>query len=225
MMTTLPPFGGAEALGRWQLGPVTTAVTVVAAGLYLAGAWRGGKAVPDRPDGPDSTESPHDPDSTHGRWPWWRAGLFLAGLAVLVLATEGGVGVYSDTLFWDHMIQHLLLIMVAPVLLVAGQPLRLLAEASREPMRGRVTRALRSPVAAALTWPPFGILAYTATIVATHLTGLMNVIMSNSAVRDGEHVLYLVVGILFFLPLLGGEPIRWQISYPARLLVLFLTMP
>jgi putative copper resistance protein D len=76
-----------------------------------------------------------------------------------------------------------------------------------------------------LTWPPFGIIVYTATIVGTHLTGLMNVIMSNAAVRDGEHVLYLVVGCLFFLPLVGGEPFRRQVAYPARLLVLFLTMP
>jgi cytochrome c oxidase assembly factor CtaG len=53
----------------------------------------------------------------------------------------------------------------------------------------------------------------------------MNVIMSNAAIRDGEHALYLVVGFVFFLPLVGREPIKWRVSYPARLLVLFLTMP
>jgi cytochrome c oxidase assembly factor CtaG len=204
-MASLPPFGWGEVFGRWQFGPVVTVLAVLAAVLYLEGAWRVTRRAQS--------------------WPWWRTAMFLAGLAVTVLATEGGVGVYSDTLFWDHMIQHLMLIMVAPVLLVAGQPLTLLLGASRDPLHTRVKRALESPVASALTWPPFGIIVYTATIVGTHLTGLMNVIMSNAAVRDGEHVLYLVVGCLFFLPLVGGEPLRRRASYPARLFVLFLTMP
>jgi cytochrome c oxidase assembly factor CtaG len=206
-MTPLPPFGWGEVFGRWQFGPVVTVLAVAAAVLYLEGAWRVARQAQGRP------------------WPWWRTALFLAGLAVVVLATEGGVGAYSDTLFWVHMIQHLMLIMVAPVLLVAGQPLTLLLRASRDPVHRWAGRAIGSPVAKALTWPPFGIIAYTATIVGTHLTGLMNVIMSNAAVRDGEHVLYLVVGIVFFLPLVGGEPVRRGVSYPARLLVLFLTMP
>jgi cytochrome c oxidase assembly factor CtaG len=212
-MTMLPPFGWGEVFGRWQFGPVVTVLAVAAAVLYLEGAWRIARRH-------HAHRQPQDKP-----WPWWRTGLFLAGLAVLVVATEGGVGVYSDTLFWDHMIQHLMLIMVAPVLLVAGQPVSLLLRASDDPLRTWVKRAIGSRVATALTWPPFGIVAYTATIVGTHLTGLMNVIMSNAAVRDGEHVLYLVVGCLFFLPLVGGEPFRREISYPARLLVLFLTMP
>ncbi|MGH3159163.1 MAG: cytochrome c oxidase assembly protein [Streptosporangiaceae bacterium] len=203
----LPPFGWAEVFGRWQFGPVVTAAAVVAAVLYLEGAFRVARRHPARP------------------WPWWRTGLFLAGLAVVVLATESGVGAYSDTLFWDHMIQHLMLIMIAPVLVVAGQPLTLLLHASRNPLHTWAKRAIRSRVVTALTWPPFIICLYTATIVGTHLTGLLNVIMSNAAMRDGEHVLYLVVGFLFFLPLVGREPIRWRVSYPARLLVLFLTMP
>ena len=40
-------------------------------------------------------------------------GRFPGGLLVVVLATESGVGTYDDTLFWDHMIQHLMLIMIA----------------------------------------------------------------------------------------------------------------
>jgi putative copper resistance protein D len=63
------------------------------------------------------------------------------------------------------------------------------------------------------------------TIIGTHLTRLMSLVMTNPALHAAEHALYLVVGYLFFLPLLGREPIRWRISYPVRLLVLFLTMP
>src|SRR5216683_1842766 len=206
-MGTLPPFGWSEALARWELHPVITAAAVLAGVLYLWGDWRVSRRHPARP------------------WPWWRTLLFLGGLLVVVLATESGVGAYDDVLFWDHMIQHLLLIMVAPAMLVASQPMTLLLHASRNPLHTWAKRVLRSRLVTWLTWPPVGIAAYAATIVGTHLTGLMNVMMSSAAAGDGEHALYLAAGCLLFLPLIGREPIRWRISYPMRILALFLVMP
>src|SRR5262249_4706467 len=152
-------------------------------------------------------------------WPWWRTGMFLAGLAVVVLATESGIGAYDEVLFWDHMIQHLLLIMIAPPLLVVGQPFTLLLHASRNPLHTWAKRAMRSRAVSFLTWPPFGLVAYTVTVVGTHLTALTGLILRDPVLREAEHVLYLAVGYLFFLPLLGREPIRWQVSYPIRILV------
>ena len=151
--------------------------------------------------------------------------MFLAGLAVVVLATESGIAVYDDVLFWDHMIQHLLLIMIAPPLLIFGQPFTLLLHASRNPLHTWAKRVMRSRVVSFLAWPLFGLVAYTVTVVGTHLTGLTGLIVQNPVLHDAEHVLYLVVGYLFFLPLLGQEPIRWRISYPIRILVLVLAMP
>jgi putative copper resistance protein D len=203
----LPPFGWQQVLGRWEFAPVVTVLSVTLAVLYLEGAWRVARRHPARP------------------WPWWRTGMFLGGLAVVVLATESGIGAYDDALAWDHMIQHLLLIMVAPAMLVVGQPVTLLLHASRNPLHTWVKHAVRSRVVTWLTWPPVGVIAYAVTIIGTHLTGLMSLVMTNPALHAAEHALYLVVGYLFFLPLLGREPIRWRISYPVRLLVLFLTMP
>ena len=77
----------------------------------------------------------------------------------------------------------------------------------------------------AITWPPFGVALYVATIVGTHLTGFMNLVLSNGAVHDGEHALYLAAGYLYFLPLIGREPIRWRVSYPTRIFLLFIAMP
>jgi cytochrome c oxidase assembly factor CtaG len=142
-----------------------------------------------------------------------------------VLATESGIGAYDDGLFWVHMIQHLMLIMIAPPLLVVGQPGTLLLHASRNPLHTWAKRLLRSRVVTFLTWPPFGLAAYTATIVATHLTGLTTVAMTHPLAHNAEHALYLIVGYLFFLPLMGREPIRWRLSYPIRFLILVLAMP
>ena len=204
---TLPPFGLSEALGRWQWAPVVTGIVVAAAALYLWGTLRVARRHPARP------------------WPRWRTGIFLGGLLVIVLATESGVGSYDDVLFWDHMIQHLLLIMVAPALLIAGRPMTLLLHASRNPLHTWAKRVLRSRVVAALTWPPFGIAAYAATIVGTHLTSFMGLVLTNAAVHDAELALFIVVGYLYLLPLVGSEPIRWRLSYPVRLIFLFIAMP
>src|SRR6266581_1871513 len=203
----LPPFGWQAVLTQWQATPVVTISVACAAGLYLWGVIRVRQRHPARP------------------WPAWRTGMFLGGLAVVVLATQSGIGSYDDTLFADHMIQHLLLVMAAPPLLIFGQPITLLLHASRNPLHTWAKRILRSWPASFLTWPPFGFAVYAAAIVGAHLTALANVTARNQAAHDAEHVAFLVVGYLFLLPVLGQEPIRWRLSYPARLILLFLIMP
>jgi cytochrome c oxidase assembly factor CtaG len=203
----LPPFGLLQVVTRWQFAPVVTGFVVVAAGLYLWGAARVRRRHPVRP------------------WPLWRTGLFLGGLAVVVIATQSGIGSYDDVLFYDHMIQHLLLLMVAPPLLVVGQPATLLLHASRNPLHTWAKKTLRSRAVAAITWPPFGVALYVGVIVGTHLTSFMNLVLENGTVHDGEHALYLAAGYLYFLPLIGREPIRWRVSYPSRIFLLFIAMP
>ncbi len=203
----LPPFTVAEVVTRWQFAPVITGFAVVAAGLYLWGVLRVRRRHPARP------------------WPAFRTGLFFGGLAVIVIATQSGIGRYDDVLFYDHMVQHLLLLMVAPPLLVVGQPATLLLHASRNPLHTWSKKVLRSRALAAITWPPFGVALYVGVIVGTHLTGFMNLVETNSAVHDGEHALYLISGYLYFLPLIGREPIRWKVSYPSRIFMLFIAMP
>jgi putative copper resistance protein D len=203
----LPPFGWQAAATQWQFAPAVVIPLVVAAGLYLWGVRRVARQHPARP------------------WPRWRTAMFLAGLLVIVVALASGIGSYDDILFWDHMVQHLMLIMVAPPLLIFGQPITLLLHASRNPLHTWVKRALRSPVASFLTWPVFGIVAYAVAIVVSHLTSLANLLARNQVAHDSEHAVFLVVGYLFFLPIIGSEPIRWRLSYPARLILLFLIMP
>jgi cytochrome c oxidase assembly factor CtaG len=203
----LRPFGLQAVVTVWQFAPVVTAVVVILAALYLWGVIRVARRHKARP------------------WPAWRTGMFLGGLAVVVLATESGIGAYDDLLFWDHMVQHLMLIMVAPPLLIFGQPITLLMHASRNPLHTWVKRLLRSRVASFLTWPVFGCLAYAAAVLGAHLTGFANLVETNQVAHDAEHAMFLVVGYLFFLPILGNEPIRWRLTYPVRFVILVLIMP
>jgi cytochrome c oxidase assembly factor CtaG len=86
-------------LATWTVHPVVLAILIAVAGLYVWGMLRVRRRHPSRP------------------WPVGRAASFAGGLVVIVVALMSAIGRYDTMLFWVHMIQHLLLIMVAPALL------------------------------------------------------------------------------------------------------------
>ena len=165
----LPPFGLSAVATQWQFAPVVMSAVAVSALLYGWGVVRVGRRHPARP------------------WPLWRAALFGAGLLVLVLATQSGIGAYDDLLFYDHMIQHVMLLMVAPPLLIAGQPLTLLLHASRNPLHTWAKRVIRSRAASFLTWPVFTAVAYGLAVTAAHLTSIASYTEQYPAWHNAEH--------------------------------------
>ncbi|MGH3322234.1 MAG: cytochrome c oxidase assembly protein [Streptosporangiaceae bacterium] len=202
----LPPLTSSTLLGQWMFTPVATALILVAAVLYTTGVYKVARRHPSH------------------RWPWHRTLSFFVGLAVVAVSLQSAIGVYDDTLFWIHMVQHLLLIMVAPAFLVSGKPVTLLLHASRNPVHRVTKRVIRSWPVTLLTHPLVATAIFCVVIVATHLTSFMNLVVENDLVHEGEHALYLVAGYLFFLPIIGREPIRWRIPYVAKLLLLILSM-
>lgn len=203
----MPALTRHTAFTQWEFVPLVTALLALLAALYLFGMLRVRRAHPRHP------------------WPLSRAAAFFAGLLVVAVATQSSIAAYDELLFSMHMVQHLLLIMVAPALLVTGRPVMLLLHASRNPLHRWTKQVVRSRVVSALTFPPVAAVIYGIVIVGTHLTSFMNVVLRHESIHDFEHVLYLVAGYLYFLPLLGSEPIRWRMSYPGRFLLLALSMP
>jgi putative copper resistance protein D len=203
----LSPLTVRDALTAWQFAPLVSVALAVAGGAYLVGAWRVGRRHP------------------AGPWPRRRTLAFLIGLAVIAIAIQSSAGAYDDVLFSAHMVQHLLLIMAAPPLLVFGRPVILLLHATRNPVHTRVKRVLRSPAVAALTWPPVTVTVYATVVIVTHLTPLMNLVLASEAVHDAEHAAYLVTGYLYFLPVIGSEPLKWRVSGMGRFLLLLVVMP
>ena len=202
------PFGpllGAHLLTKWQLDAISLAVLVVAAALYLSGVALA-------------------PARSGTRWPLRRTASFFLGLLVIAFATNGSIAVYDQVLFSAHMLGHLALVMVAPVLLVAGHPLSLALAASPPRRRERLVRIARGRVASLLTAPPVALASYTVVIVGSHLTGLMDTIMRNNWAGQLEHLVYVLVGYQFFVLVVGQEPIRWRLGTPARWLLLAVAM-
>lgn len=200
----LPPLMSSAAFTRWTLDGIALAVLGFMGALYLAGvalARRNGVA-----------------------WSLHRTASFLAGLGVAALATCSSVAVYDMVLFSAHMIGHLMLVMVAPALMAGGRPLTLLLAATRSPWHERIERFIHGPVLGVLTSAPVALACYTAAIVGTHLTGLMDTIMTSAWAGQAEHLVYLVVGLLFFTVVLGDEPTRWHLTTAARWLLLGVAM-
>jgi putative copper resistance protein D len=201
----LGPLLGSRLITSWQLDAVAVAVLILIAAAYLTGV----ALVPIR---------------TGRRWPVRRTVSFLLGIAVCGFATCGSIAVYDQVLFTAHMAGHLLLVMAAPALLVAGRPLRLSMAASGPSTRARLERLAQGRVIALLTAPPVALATYTAVIVGTHLTGLMDTIMRHTWAGQLEHLVFLLVGYQFFVLVVGEEPIRWRLAAPARWLLLAIAM-
>lgn len=192
-------------LGTWQATPVADVVVAAAAvgyAILLARLHR----------------------MRQRAWPWRRSAAAALAVLGLVVALDGPVGVYGEMLFWVHMVQHLLMIMVVPVLLVWAQPLRLLHEAGGPRVRVGLDRVLEGRTVRWLTAPAFSIPLYAAVVVLTHLTGFQQLALAHGGVRAVELALYLVSGYLLFLPLVATEYGPYSMPHLIRLALLVVAM-
>jgi putative membrane protein len=149
------------------------------------------------------------------RWPRSRSLAFGGGLALVAFALLAPL----DGSLSAHMAQHLLLGLAAPLLLVAGAPVRLALGALRDPKPlARVLRAL--PLRPAVGWT-----ALTAVMLGTHLTGVYELALRDPLVHALEHVAYLLAGLLFWAPLVAADPLPHPPGPAARLAWLLAAMP
>ena len=151
---------------------------------------------------------------------------FLAGLAVIAFSLMSGIDTYDTTLFSVHMVQHLLLTLVAAPLIVLGAPITLLLRVSTPNVRHRVILPiLHSRVLKVLSFPVVAWVLFAATMWWTHFSPIFDLALENPAVHDFEHLLYLTVGLLFWWPAVGLDPSPWRMSHPVRAMYVFLQMP
>jgi putative membrane protein len=146
----------------------------------------------------------------------WRATAFYGGLAVIVVALDTPIDAYADRLFWVHMVQHVLLLTVAPPLLVLGRAWPRLWQPLPRSVRRLGARAfvLGAPVAR----PPVGLVLSAAILGAWHIPALYDATLRNDLVHQAEHLSFVVAAIIFWAPLLGAPPLRARLEGPLRCL-------
>jgi putative membrane protein len=155
-----------------------------------------------------------------------RSVFFLSGLGAIAVALMSGIDRYDTTLFSIHMVQHVLLTLVAAPLIVLGAPITLLLRVSTPNVRQRVILpVLHSRVLRALTFPVVAWVLFAGTMWWTHFSPLFNAALEDPAVHDLEHLLFLITGLLFWWPAVGLDPSPWRLSHPVRAMYVFLAMP
>jgi putative copper resistance protein D len=161
-------------------------------------------------------------------WPASRTAAWLAGLAVVAFVTNSGLAEYGRVLFSVHMVQHLLLMMLAPILLNLGAPVTLALRALPTGVTGttRSARAwlLRIVNSRWITFVSNPIVAwalYVVSLFVLYLTPLFGWVMRNHLAHLAMELHFLLVGYLFFWILIGVDPGPRRPSHPMRIILLF----
>ncbi|WP_198295499.1 cytochrome c oxidase assembly protein [Diaminobutyricimonas sp. LJ205] len=194
----------------WNLDPLWSLVCGFLAFFYLAGVWR----LRRRGD----------------RWPVYRTVLWLVGVAVLFYVTCGPMNVYQDYLFSVHMLAHMMLTMLIPVLLVPGAPVTLALrtiERRTDGSRGArewIMLAVHSRYMRVLTNPIVAAIIFAGSLWLFYFTPLFSWAVTDHVGHYWMLVHFLASGYLFALVLIGTDPIPYRAPYPARLMVLLATM-
>ena len=202
----LPPLEGAQWLTGWTFEPWVLLGVLVVGGLYVTGL----RTLRARGD----------------RWPVGRSVSFLlGGLGTFVVATTSSLATYDTTLLSVHMVQHMILSMAVPIFLALGAPVTLaLRTLPRRPRRILVS-VLHSRAATVLAFAPLGFALYVLSPWALYFTGWYDATLHSTLLHELMHVHLVAVGSLFFWPLLGLDPVPGRVSYPLRLLLIFLSLP
>ena len=194
-------------LMEWSFDPLVVLGLVAAGAAYLWAVLAVNRAHP------------------HNRHPRTRTWLFFAGLAAIGVALASPIETYEGSLFSVHMLQHLVLMLLAAPLLLAGGPITLTLRSSTPDVRRRLLWILHSPVLKAISFPVFTWLLFVAVNWGWHFSTLYNDALENTLLHYFQHATFLVAALLFWWPITGVDPSPWRMPYPVRLFYLFLALP
>jgi putative membrane protein len=140
---------------------------------------------------------------------------FYAALALIFLTLNGWLHDLSDGyLFSAHMVQHLVLTLVAPPMMIIGTPGWMLRPALEWKGVGTAARWL--------TAPAHCFVIFNVVLAAWHLPPVYEYAMEHHAAHIVQHLCFMVASVLMWWPILSPLPELPRLSYPAQMLYLFL---
>ncbi|MGW4391207.1 cytochrome c oxidase assembly protein [Streptomyces sp. NPDC004685] len=210
MNMDLPPF----TLGRgleWSADPFFLIGCLVALGLYGWGVVR----LARRGDS----------------WQVGRTLSFVVGVLTVMLVMCTKLNDYGMVMFSVHMVQHMVISMLSPILLLMGAPITLALRAMPVARRGAkgprelLLMFLHSRYMRIITHPAFTIPLFIASLYALYFTPIFDTLMGSKVGHIGMMVHFLAVGLVFFWPIMGVDPGPHRPGYVMRMLELFAGMP
>lgn len=208
-------YPGSPTLATWfleyQPDALTLALLILIASLYLKGV----RILRKRGD----------------KWPIGRSISFFVGLLIINYAINGAIGVYAHFGFSYHMIEHMILGMIAPIPLVLGAPITLALrtlpagiDSDDEGARNLLIRLLHSRYAKFITNPVVALLIFDGSLFALYFTGLFGDLMGNHLGHLVMNFHFLLAGILFFHVIVGVDPNPNRPPNVVRIVILFAAM-
>lgn len=156
-----------------------------------------------------------------------RHGCFYAGLVVLLIALASPLERLSEQLFWAHMLQHILLLVVAPPLIVLARPWVRLWRASplearrslgRSFARGHLTWLRR--LSAGLGRPLPSFVLFCGVMLAWHVPVLFDATLTSETLHALEHTLFFVTALMFWKQVIDSPPLHAPLSELQRVVYL-----
>jgi putative membrane protein len=210
MTMDLPPF----TLGRglaWSADPFFLVACLVGLALYGWGVVR----LVRRGD----------------KWPVGRTIAFVVGVLSVLLVMCTGLNDYGMVMFSVHMVQHMVISMLSPILILLGAPITLALRALPVAGKGRkgprelLLALLHSRYLRFITHPAFTIPLFIASLYALYFTPLFDFLMESKTGHIAMMCHFLAVGLVFFWPIMGVDPGPRRPGYLLRMLELFAGMP
>jgi putative copper resistance protein D len=165
------------------------------------------------------------------KWPVRRLVTWVLGLATMVLVTCTGLGQYGMALLSAHMMQHMVLSMLSPILLLLAAPITLALRALRPAAKGSrgprevLVALLHSRYIKIVSHPAFTIPLFIASLYGLYFTPLFDFLMKSEWGHFAMMAHFLAVGLVFFWPIMGVDPGPNRPGYVMRILELLVGMP
>ncbi|MBC2902642.1 cytochrome c oxidase assembly protein [Streptomyces cupreus] len=210
MMMDLPPFTLGRGL-QWSPDPFFLVACLLGLALYGWGVVR----LRRRGDS----------------WPVARTVSYVVGVLTVALVMCTKLNDYGMVMFSVHMVQHMVISMLSPILILLGAPVTLALRALPVAGRGRkgprelLLALLHSHYMRIITHPAFTIPLFIASLYALYFTPLFDFLMGSKVGHIGMMVHFLAVGVVFFWPIIGVDPGPHRPGYLMRMLELFAGMP
>jgi cytochrome c oxidase assembly factor CtaG len=199
------PLSGSRWLTAWSFHPVPVLTVVISLTIYLYGA--------------------HRMRAAGNPWPVARTVAWCHGMLLILLAVASPLDSYDEVLLSVHMIQHMLLAMVAPIFLALGAPVTLALRTLPPAGRRVLLSIVHSRIAQALTFPVVAGAIFIANPFILYFSGYYEQTLRHPWLHDLNHLHFVLVGLLWYVPLLGIDPVRRRPEYPFRVIAAFMTLP
>ncbi len=196
---------GQNALTAWNTNPIPSFGLMLAAYLYLTGLSRWQR-----------------PTHPVGRW---QKISFFSGLVVIFIALQSPIDAIAEHMFSFHQIQHILIRMVAPLLILGGAPLTpMLRGLPTWALLGVVRPVVSNPLVRIaydrLTNPVVATLIFLIVLYLWQVPVNMNLALRHSFVHEFMHATMMFSGFLFFWLVIDPKPHRSRLHYGLRVLYL-----